>query len=208
MSKNTSPKSNTIPTYAKKMRRNMWLLFFGGIIFSVLFFVTLSFSDLPETEELENPSFEYATKIYTADQKELGRYFRKNRDWVFPDELNPHLVNALVATEDERFYNHNGIDYKGSLRAIFYMGRKGGASTITQQLSKLLFHEKAKNFLPRVLQKFKEWIIASRIEKRYTKDEIISMYLNKFDFLNDSDGVAAAANTYFGKSQERLEIRL
>ena len=207
MSKNTSPKTNSVPSFVKKMRRNMWLMFFGAIIFAVLFFVTLSFSDLPETAELENPSFEYATRIYTADNKELGRYFRTNRDWVYPEDLNPHLINALVATEDERFYNHNGIDYKGSLRAVFYLGKKGGASTITQQLSKLLFHERATSFIPRVLQKFKEWIIASRIEKRYTKDEIISMYLNKFDFLNDSDGVAAAAITYFGKSQDKLDIQ-
>ncbi len=216
MSKDTSPKSasskkktektNSVAPIVRKLIRFMWWSLVGGIIFSILFFITLSFSDLPETTQLENPTFEYATKIYTSDNKELGRYFRKNRDWIEPDELNPHLINALVATEDERFYNHNGIDYKGSLRAVVYMGKKGGASTITQQLARLLFHEKAKSFFPRVLQKFKEWIIATRIEKRYTKDEIIAMYLNKFDYLNDSDGVGAAAQTYFGKPQSRLNI--
>ena len=206
MSKKTSKPSKTKTSFVKKMIRTMWLLFFGGIAFAILFFFTLSFSDLPDTVQLENPTFEYATKIYTADNVELGRYFRKNRDWVYPEELNPHLVNALVATEDERFYKHNGIDYKGSLRAVFYLGKKGGASTITQQLAKLLFHESAKSFFPRVLQKFKEWIIAIRIEKRYTKDEIIAMYLNKFDFLNDSNGIGAASNTYFDKDQSRLKV--
>ncbi len=208
-SKNTSTKDSiqsAKPTYMRRMARNMWLIFFIGLIGTVLFFLAVSMSNLPDTAALENPEFEYATKIYTSDNQELGRYFRKNRDWVTHDELNPHLVNALVATEDERFHNHIGIDYKGTARAVIRLGKDGGASTITQQLARLLFHEKAKSFIPRVLQKFKEWIIAVRIEKRYTKEEIISMYLNKFDFINDSDGVAAAAITYFGKKQENLEI--
>ena len=206
-SSNSNTKTKTpVPGYMKRMRRNMWLALFGLIVFAFLFFLSLTFSDLPETSELENPTYEYATKIFTSDDKELGRYFRKNRDWVFPEDMNPHLVNALIATEDERFYNHSGIDYKGSLRAVVFLGKKGGASTITQQLARLLFHVKAKAFIPRVLQKFKEWVIATRIEKRYTKEEIISMYLNKFDYLYDSDGVAAASNTYFGKHQSELEI--
>ncbi len=206
MSQDTSKKSNTIKPIIRKLIRFMWLALFGAVAFAILFFVSLSFSDLPETTELENPTFEYSTKIYTSDNVELGRYFSKNRDWVEPQEMNPHLVNALVATEDERFFRHNGIDYKGTLRAVAYRGKKGGASTITQQLAKLLFHERATKFLPRVLQKFKEWIIAIRIEKRYTKEEIIAMYLNKFDYLNDSNGVAAASKTYFGKDQARLKV--
>lgn len=189
-----------------RMVRNLWLMVLAGVLFAILFFVSLTFSDLPSTNELENPTFEYATKIYTSDRKELGRYFKKNRDWVYPEDLNPHLINALVATEDERFYKHSGIDYKGTMRAVVYGGNKGGASTITQQLAKLLFHKRERKFAQRVLQKFKEWIIAIRIEKRYTKDEIISMYLNKFDFIYDSNGIAAAAKTYFGKDQKRLNI--
>lgn len=194
------------PAYFKKLIRNFWLLFIGILLISIGIFLALSMTNLPDTKELENPTFEYATKIFTEDGKELGRYFRKNRDWVYPKDLNPHLVNALVSTEDERFYGHSGIDYKGTLRAIVFLGKRGGASTITQQLAKLLFHERSKSFIPRVIQKFKEWIIALRIEKRYTKEEIISMYLNKFDFIHDSDGIAAASNTYFGKDQKSLEI--
>ena len=209
MATGTSDKknNNSKPPYFRRMVIRMWLLLFLGIVASALLFVFISFSNLPDTAELENPKFEYATKVFTSDNQELGRYFRKNRDWVFPEDLNPHLVNALVSTEDERFFNHSGIDYRGVARAVFFLGKRGGASTITQQLAKLLFHKRATSFIPRVFQKFKEWIIALRIEKRYTKEEIISMYLNKFDFLYDSDGVAAASQTYFAKNQEDLQLR-
>ena len=208
MATGTSDKNNNTskPSYFRRMVIRMWLLLFLGIVASALLFVFISFSNLPDTAELENPKFEYATKVFTSDNQELGRYFRKNRDWVFPEDLNPHLVNALVSTEDERFFNHSGIDYRGVARAVFFLGKRGGASTITQQLAKLLFHKRATSFIPRVFQKFKEWIIALRIEKRYTKEEIISMYLNKFDFLYDSDGVAAASQTYFAKNQEDLAV--
>lgn len=208
MATGTSDKknNNSKPPYFRRMVIRMWLLLFLGIVSSVLLFVFISFTNLPDTAELENPKFEYATKVFTSDNQELGRYFRKNRDWVFPEDLNPHLVNALVSTEDERFFNHSGIDYRGVARAVFFLGKRGGASTITQQLAKLLFHKRATSFIPRVFQKFKEWIIALRIEKRYTKEEIISMYLNKFDFLYDSDGVAAASQTYFAKNQEDLAV--
>ena len=203
-SKNKS--ENSKPSYFRRFTRSLWLVFFTGLIGACLLLLAISFSNLPDTKELENPVYEYATRIYTSDNLELGRYFRKNRDWVYHENLSPHLVNALVATEDERFYNHTGVDFKGTARAIVFMGKRGGASTITQQLARLLFHVKAKSFIPRVIQKFKEWIIAFRIEQRYTKEEIISMYLNKVDFINDSDGIAAAANTYFGKNQADLEI--
>src|SRR5210317_1643291 len=162
MATGTSDKknNNSKPPYFRRMVIRMWLLLFLGIVSSVLLFVFISFTNLPDTAELENPKFEYATKVFTSDNQELGRYFRKNRDWVFPEDLNPHLVNSLVSTEDERFFNHSGIDYRGVARAVFFLGKRGGASTITQQLAKLLFHKRAKSFIPRVFQKFKEWIIA------------------------------------------------
>lgn len=193
-------------SWLKKLVYFMWgALLLGVLAFALILFI-ISKTRLPDTKQLENPTFEYATKIYSQDGREFGRYFRKNRDWVEFDQLSPHLVNALVATEDERFYKHSGIDTKGTLRAIFYFGKKGGASTVSQQLSKLLFTKRSRNFIKRVFQKFREWIIAVRIEKQYTKGEIIAMYLNKFDFLYDSNGIGAAAKTYFGKDQSQLNI--
>lgn len=182
----------------------MWLLAVTAILFAAAIFVMISFSELPEIDELENPKFEYATLVYTSDQKELGRYFKYNRDWVTYEELNPHIINALVANEDIRFFKHIGIDVRSTLRAFVYLGRKGGASTITQQLSKLFFTNYSKNFVKRVYQKLQEWIISVQLEKRYTKEEILAMYLNKFDFIYDSFGISAAANTYFGKDQKNL----
>lgn len=184
----------------------MWLISITGLLTIVALFVLVSKSDLPEIDELENPKFEYATLIYTSDQKELGRYFKYNRDWVTYEELNPHVVNALIATEDIRYFNHNGIDPRGTLRAIVYLGRKGGASTITQQLAKLFFTNYSRNIIKRIYQKAQEWIISLELEKRYTKEEILAMYLNKFEFIYDSFGISAAANTYFGKDQSELNV--
>ncbi|WP_235297271.1 transglycosylase domain-containing protein [Portibacter marinus] len=184
----------------------MWLLAIAGLLGVVALFVLVSYSDLPEIDELENPKFEYSTLVYTSDNKELGRYFKYNRDWVTYDELNPHIVNALIATEDIRFFNHNGIDPRGTLRAVAYMGKNGGGSTITQQLAKLFFTNYSRNFVKRVYQKLQEWIISLELEKRYTKEEILAMYLNKFEFIYDSYGISAAANTYFGKDQSELDI--
>ena len=119
----------------------MWLLAIAGVLFASAMFVMVSYSELPEIDELENPKFEYASLVYTSDQEELGRYFKYNRDWVTYDELNPHIINALIATEDIRFFQHCGIDPRSTLRAVVYLGRNGGASTITQQLAKLFFHQ-------------------------------------------------------------------
>lgn len=184
----------------------MWLLAIAGLLTAVAIFVLVSKSDLPEIDELENPKFEYATLVYTSDEKELGRYFKYNRDWVTYEELNPHIINALISTEDIRFFSHNGIDPRSTLRAIVYLSRKGGASTITQQLAKLFFTNYSRNFVKRVYQKLQEWIISLELEKRYTKEEILAMYLNKFEFIFDSFGISAAANTYFGKDQSELSI--
>lgn len=182
----------------------MWLLAITGLFLGAAFIVLISFSDLPEIDELENPEFEYATIVYTSDQKELGRYFKYNRDWVTYEELSPNIINALIATEDIRFFKHSGIDARSTIRAVVYLSTKGGASTITQQLAKLFFTNYSRNFVIRVYQKIQEWIIALELEKRYTKEEILAMYLNKFDFIYDSFGIAAAAQTYFGKDQHAL----
>jgi penicillin-binding protein 1A len=197
----------------ERIIRWMWrvvALSIGGILVSL---VLLSFSDLPDTEELENPRSELASEIIAADGSVLGRYFIENRVPVAFDEISPFVEQALVATEDERYYKHSGIDFRALGRAItktFILQDKssGGASTITQQLAKLLFTgKKADNFAKRIIQKLKEWIIAVRLERKYTKEEIMAMYLNKFDFLYDSYGIKSAAETYFGKSQDSLNIQ-
>jgi len=184
----------------------MWLMAISGMLIVSALFVIVKFSKLPDISELENPKYEFSTIIYDANNKELGKYYRYNRNWATFEELNPSLVKALVATEDVRFFDHSGIDARGTLRAFFYLGKKGGASTITQQLAKLFFTDKPGNSITRLWQKIQEWLIAIELEKRYTKEEIVAMYLNKFDFLYNSYGIESAAMTYFGKSQKDLTI--
>src|SRR5690554_4853689 len=149
-----------------------WGLFAGGIAFVALLFLLASagaFGEMPTFEELENPSSNLASEIISADGKTIGKlYLNENRTPIKYEDLSQNLIDALVATEDERFYTHSGIDARGTVRAAVFMGRRGGASTITQQLAKLLFHEEgSKNIVERMLQKIKEWIIAVRLEKRY-----------------------------------------
>ena len=141
------------------------------------------FGEMPTFEELENPETNLATEVISSDGKTIGKYFKENRTPVKYEDLPENLVQALVSTEDERYYSHAGIDARGTIRAAIYLGEKGGASTITQQLAKLLFTKiRSDNKVERILQKFKEWVIAIRLERQYTKKEIIAMYLNKFDF--------------------------
>ena len=194
------------PNMQNKFIQYAWLCLLTFILLGFALLSLVSFSKMPDTAELENPSYEYSSIVYSAEGKELGRYFRKNREWARYEELSPHVVNALIATEDIRFYKHSGIDARGTIRALAYLGRKGGASTITQQLAKLFFTKRSRNVFKRIWQKLQEWIIAIEFEKRYTKEEIISMYLNKYDFLYDSHGIGAAAKTYFGKAHNALEI--
>jgi len=200
------------PNY-RRIVRWMWYLTFAGIISVILVFVALSFTDLPSVEQLENPRSEEATQIYASNGEVLGRYYLENRVPVTFDQLDKDLVNALIATEDERYYQHSGIDFQALGRVAVktvLLGQEssGGASTITQQLAKLLFTgQRATNMPKRVIQKLKEWIIAVRLERRYTKEEIIAMYLNKFEFLYQSYGIKAAAETYFDTSQDSLRIQ-
>ncbi|MEM0994415.1 MAG: biosynthetic peptidoglycan transglycosylase, partial [Bacteroidota bacterium] len=195
-------------TYAKLMKF-LWITVGAGLLAVVLFFVGLSFTDLPTFQELENPKSDLATEIYGDNLEVIGRFYAAggNRISVSYDELSPNLVKALVATEDERYYRHSGIDFRGLGRAIFFLGGRGGASTITQQLAKQLFTDKYANSIPeRLMQKFKEWIIAVRLEKRYTKEEIIAMYFNIFDFTNNAVGIKAASEIYFDTSQDSLSV--
>jgi penicillin-binding protein 1A len=168
---------------------------------------------MPPIEDLQNPINRYATQIYSADGKIIGtwNYNRENRVLVDYTKLSPWLVKALVATEDARFYQHSGIDFYALGRAIIkrgLLGQKsaGGGSTITQQLAKQLYSEHAKSTLERVLQKPIEWVIAVNLERNYTKDEIITMYLNYFDFLHNAVGIKTASNVYFSKEPKDLSV--
>ena len=193
----------------KKTVKYLWILF-GGCFLMFLFVMLcagngwLGFQPLPSFEELENPKSNLASEIISADGKTLGRYFKENRVNIRYSDLSPHLITALVATEDERFYNHSGIDFRGLVRAVVKLGKAGGASTITQQLAKMLFNEPASNMAERIMQKLQEWIIAVRLERYYTKEEIIAMYFNRLDFVNNAVGVKSAANVYFSKEPNEL----
>ena len=168
---------------------------------------------MPPIEDLQNPISRFATQVYSADGKLLGTWNmnRENRVMVDFSQLSPSLVQALVATEDARFYEHSGIDFKALARAVVkrgVMGQKsaGGGSTITQQLAKQLFSDVTHSTTERMLQKPIEWVIAVQLERNYTKDEIIAMYLNYFDFLHNAVGIKTASNTYFSKEPSQLTI--
>lgn len=202
-------------TKKKTSYSKLVLIFWAVVIVPLLFFSLLlyaagnswaGFDQLPSFEELENPKSNLATEVYTSDGKILGKYFYQNRVNVAYDELSPWLVEALVSTEDERYYEHSGIDVRGLTRAVLNAGRSGGASTITQQLAKMLFSDSPKSSWDRIKQKLQEWIIAIRLERRYTKDEIIAMYFNRFDFVNNAVGIKSASQVYFGKTPQELKV--
>lgn len=187
-----------------------WILFSVGILSVVLLFLLASWGFLgtmPQYEYLENPQTNLATEIISSDGKTLGKfYLDDNRTPVPFDSLPDNLVNALIATEDARFYEHSGIDAFGVLRAVAYLGTKGGASTITQQLARQLFvGVRSKSKFETLKQKAMEWVLATRLERQYTKEEIIAMYLNQYDFLYNADGIRSAAKIYFGKEPQQLK---
>lgn len=187
-----------------------WGLFGAGIAFLIILFWMISkgwLGYLPPLEELQNPKNRYASEIFTSDMQSLGRYYRQaNRVGVQYDELSPYLVNALVATEDVRFYEHTGIDTKSIFRAVLKLGRAGGGSTLTQQLAKQLWSPRANNIFERAMQKPIEWVIAIKLERLYSKDEILMMYLNQFDFLHNAVGVKSAAQVYFSTTTQDIKI--
>ncbi|MEG9327407.1 transglycosylase domain-containing protein [Salinimicrobium catena] len=193
-----------------KYKSWFWSLFAIGLSLIVLLFLLAGwgvFGTMPTFEELENPETNLATEIFSSDGETLGKYYNENRTPIKFEDLPPHLVEALIATEDERYFEHSGIDARGTVRAAVFLGKRGGASTITQQLAKLLFTENAsRNPFARVIQKAKEWVIATRLERQYTKEEIITMYLNKYDFLYQAVGVRSAAKIYFDKEPKDLNV--
>jgi len=205
--KNNQPNSTKDINYYKK---KFWRIFAYSLLGVLAFFLFASwgfFGSMPSFEDLENPDSNLATEIISSDGVVIGKYFKTNRSQLKYSDLPKSLVEALVATEDARFYEHSGIDGRGTLRAVFSLGTNGGASTLTQQLAKQLFHGEGSKFLPfRIVQKIKEWIIAIRLERQYTKNEILAMYCNVYDFGNYSVGVSSAAQTYFSKDPKDLTM--
>jgi len=186
-----------------------WKWYGAGFGFVILFFLLLNFGlfgALPDITELENPNSALASEIYSEDGVVIGKYYRQNRTNVAYEDLAPALREALIATEDVRFYAHSGIDLRGLTRAVVFLGRAGGASTITQQLAKNLFSEKPRWKLTRLIQKMQEWIIAIRLERRYTKEEILTMYLNTVPFSGHSFGIKAASREFFNKTPKELKV--
>ena len=193
--------------YYKKKFWKVYLYTLGGIFLFFLFASWGLLGSMPSFEDLENPDSNLATEIIATDGVTIGKFYNENRTPIKYADLPKHLVDALVATEDERFYEHSGIDGKRTLGAAIKLGSDGGASTLTQQLAKLLFHGEGSRFLPlRIIQKAKEWIIAIKLERQYTKNEIIAMYFNKADFVNTAVGIRSAAKVYFGKEPRDLTI--
>lgn len=186
-----------------------WSLFFGGIlvVWLVLWLITRGvLGYLPPLEELQNPKNTFASEIISADMQSLGRYYRyENRVGVQYADLSPNLIHALVATEDVRFYDHTGVDFKSMFRAILKLGRAGGGSTLTQQLAKQLWSPRANNIFERAMQKPIEWVIATKLERLYSKDEILLMYLNQFDFLYNAVGIQSASQVYFSTTPSELK---
>ena len=208
--------ANKQKKYTSTVIKYLW----GGFAFIVVAAIAIFYAIaqgwigyMPPIEELENPKDKFASEIYSADGKVLGRFYqsRSNRVYVNYKEISPYLIEALIATEDARFTSHSGIDFKALLRAFIKRGillqkSAGGGSTITQQLSKLLYSPSAENVVERLFQKPQEWVIAVKLERFYTKEEIINMYLNHFDFLNNAVGIQSAAYVYFNKTPQNLSI--
>lgn len=200
-----------------KVVKWMWIIFFSIIFLIFLFFVLIYngiIGYMPPVEELKNPKDRFASVVYSADGEEMGRFFRNtgNRTYADYDEISQHVVDALVATEDERFEEHSGIDVKAIGRVLVktvLMGQKssGGGSTITQQLAKQLYTPPSKGLMDRAFQKPIEWMIAIKLERYYSKEEIIKMYLNQFDFLYNAVGIKSAAQVYFNKEARNLNIQ-
>ena len=188
-----------------------WFLFSSVVIsiYGAFYLASIGyFGEMPDFRQLENPKTNFASEIISSDNKVLGKYyFNDNRTPIEYEDINPETINALIAIEDERFYSHPGIDLKATLRAIVFLNQRGGASTITQQLARQLFvGVRSRNIFQAITQKIKEWVIAVRLEKQYTKEEILTMYLNIYDFGYYGDGIKSASNIYFSKEPIDLKV--
>jgi penicillin-binding protein 1A len=204
-------KKNVMPKKYRIFYYGFWALFIIG--FSSLFGLFYSAStgglgEMPDFRQLENPNTNLASQIISSDNKVLGKiHFGENRTPIEYNDLPKDLIDALIATEDERFYSHSGIDFKATLRAIVFLNKRGGASTISQQLARQLFvGVRSKNIFEAITQKAKEWVLAVRLEKQYTKEEIITMYLNIYDFGYNGDGIKSASDIFFDKELDSLKI--
>jgi len=194
----------------------LWFCLISGIIFSAIVFAAIASGDLPTFEDLENPKYDLASLVYDTNGEIFGKYFIENREQISYSELSPRVLKALILTEDERYFDHAGIDMLALFRVafktlLFQQESSGGGSTISQQLAKLLYKRESlrgKSAMGKVIGlakvKFKEWITAIKLERSYTKEEIIMMYLNKFEFINGAHGIQAASQVYFGKDQKYL----
>ncbi|MGC4128965.1 MAG: transglycosylase domain-containing protein [Bergeyella sp.] len=208
----------TFPLPPKKQKNKGWkkwvkFVWLGllAVVFGIaaLFFAVSEgfLGDMPDVQELENPDIYVASTIWSSDGVLLGKFEKEKTQPITYKELPPHLIYALQAKEDERFKEHSGIDLKSILRAVAFRGERGGGSTITQQLAKLLFTgERSTNTFIRAIQKLKEWVVAVSLEKRYTKEEIITLYFNKFDFLYNANGIEMASKIYFNKHTKELTL--
>lgn len=200
----------------RKVVKILWIFIALIALVCVIIFFSIAkgwIGYMPPVEDLENPNYKFATEVFSEDGKVLGTYSysKENRVFVGYKDLSPHIINALIATEDVRFADHSGIDAIALFRAIVKRGilmqkNAGGGSTITQQLSKQLYSPSADNIVERLFQKPIEWVIAVKLERYYTKEEILTMYLNKFDFLNNAVGIKTAAFTYFGCEPKGLKV--
>lgn len=189
--------------------RIFWLVFFSGFGFVVLVIILAIFGvfgKMPSLKQLENPSLLQSSEVYAADGTLMGKYYleRGNRSNVNYRDISKHVINALVATEDERFYSHSGVDLKSTARAVLLLGKEGGGSTITQQLAKTLLDQGSRNRALRVIEKIKEYIIAIRLERNFTKEEIIALYLNAVPYGDNVYGIKNASKTFFQKEPDRL----
>ncbi|MDP1623902.1 MAG: transglycosylase domain-containing protein [Bacteroidales bacterium] len=207
------PHSSASKPQIKKYLKRLWLSYLVVVVLIALFFISVTFGlfgPMPTFEELENPKSNLATEVISSDGKLLGKYYIENRSNTHFQELSPNVINALIATEDARFEDHSGIDAIAIIRVMWGVisgSSKGGGSTITQQLAKNLFPRKQKrSFIETALTKFKEWITAVKLERNYSKDEILAMYLNTVDFGSQSYGIKSAAKTYFNKEPAQLNI--
>lgn len=196
-------------TGASRPVRIFWKIFFYAWGFAVLLILVIYlglFGKLPSIEELENPSMMSSSEIYADDGTLMGKFYLKDRINVKYQDISPNVIKALIATEDERFYEHSGIDVRSLLRAVVFLGSEGGASTITQQLAKSLLGQQSRMSVGRVIEKLKEWIVAIRLERNFTKEEIITLYLNMVNYGDETYGIRNAAKTYFQKEPGELQV--
>jgi penicillin-binding protein 1A len=192
----------------KKSVKILWSVFFYGLLFVLLVFAAANFGlfgKMPSLKDLENPEADLASEVYTADGKLMGKYYSENRSEIKYSEISPNIIHALIATEDQNFYEHSGIDARAVARAVLKLGTDGGGSPITQQLAKMMLGQGRGNFLKRGLEKIKEWIIAVKLERNFTKEEIITLYLNRAPW-GSNYGIRNASRTYFQKEPADLSI--